>query len=188
MTPSAVAIPAGCFPPVRRRDLLASIFASDLRDACEAVFEVFGAKAQPATAGGLDLAVITLPITVPVHDDGVIVLSTGHVEAPRCPARLTVARVPPVGRDGYVAAYVLAREGGESVRLPGLEAAAEPGSPASLQVLAVAVAAKGMVVSGFDPAGEKLPIQVGEDTARLLSTALLITVGVKVTKAERGEL
>lgn len=182
---------ADSFPDPRRTRLYAGIFVSDLVTACESVLAVFGDRASAAVAGHLALDAVTLPITVPIDDHGVVVLSTGHVEAPRHPATLTVARPKaPPGRAGYRAAFLLARTEDRPLMLPGIlpaDAPSGPAVPAALGRLSVAVAPKGLAVMGFDRDGTTTPIRLDETTSRLLATALLITVGVKLTKAERGE-
>lgn len=176
------------FPDPRRASLLAAIFTGDLTRAAATAFDVLGHDRVRERAGDLDLERFTLPITVPVDEHGVVVLSTGHVDAPRRPATLDLARpVAPPGRRDYQAAFALARLEPEPLRIPGIADTAAAGRPlAALASLTVAVAPGGLAVVGFGPEGEVMATDLGEDTARLLATALLITVGVKLAKAEMG--
>lgn len=164
------------------------MFAGDLTRAVDSVLDAFGADPEPLHVADLSLHAVTLPITVPVADDGVVVLSTGHVDAPRRPATLVVARVAaPAGRRGYQAAFALARSEPDPLRIPGVLGAGGPGAgPAPLASLTVAVAPDGLAVAGFGPRDTPVAVEVGEDTAGLLATALLITVGVKLRKLEMG--
>lgn len=177
------------FPDPRRTALRASMFAADLVRAADDVFAALGQRATLTTAGVLALEAVTLPITVPVDEDGVVVLSTGHVDAPRCPASLVVARpVAAAGRHGYRAAYELERAQGGQLLLPGVRGGGAGAGLAVLARLTVAVADRGLAVVGLDGSGDTVALDFDDTTAGLVATALLITVGVKLAKAARDLL
>lgn len=177
---------AESFPDPKRATLRARIFADDLRKACGRVFDVLGGQAQPDQAqsyrGPIPFEVVCLPITIPIDENGVVVLSTGHVEAPRHPATLDLAR-PSMPGSRYHYAMVLGRDPPAPLVIPGVSSC---GQPAVLGQLTAAVADRGLVVEGFLLTGEHLSLDLDDHTSGLLATALLITLGVKLAKAEHG--
>lgn len=179
-------------PP--RGGLLAAIFATDLVAAAGRVHATMPERVVVETIGGQEASAVTLPITIPVDPHGVVVLSTGHVDAPRHPAQLVVVLfpAPPTRRRArgpgnlrYRAGFELSRPAGELLRIPGIRSG--PGL-AEMGSVAVGVSDRGMAVKGRSLQGGPLDLDLDEATAGLLATALLITVGVKLAKAERGEL
>jgi hypothetical protein len=169
---------------VRARPLQAASFAADLVKGCGELFSALG----PRLGGGERGERLVVPITVPVAADGRVVLNTGHVDAPRHPATMTVVRQPPA-RHGYRFAISLARSGPDPLVIPGVRAAGDPSGPeASLAQLRVDVADRGLAVTGTAAGGSPVAIELSDETACLLATALLITIGVKLRKAERGDV
>jgi hypothetical protein len=138
-------------------------------EACTEALRVFG-------AGG---TFARLPITVPFDDTGMVVLSSAppQPDAPRVPAWLEIGR----SEDRFNLA--LSRQDGGPFLIPGvLDADGNVAEPVRLSFL---VTAKGMTVSGTGPDARPFDLRFGETTARALAVALLITIGVKLTKAGR---
>lgn len=107
---------------------------------------------------------MNLAISIPIDEDGTVLLQPqGPLEAPRVPASMAMTR-PGAGRYGIV----IERTDRGPMVIPGLG-----GSPlASLE----------FVVSGEGLEIGPGPLAVDEATARSLATALLITIGMKLTK------
>ncbi len=135
--------------------------------ACAEALKVFAASGTFAR----------LPITVPFDESGMAVLSSAppKPDAPRVPAWLEISR----SEDRFTLA--LARQDGRPLLLPGvLDATGEHAQPVRLGFM---VSAKGMTVTGTGPDGRPIDLHFDETTARALAIALLITIGVKLTKA-----
>jgi hypothetical protein len=149
--------------------LWAGVFADDLCRACERAFTLLGAG---------DRDVLSLPISVPFDEDGVVVLSSAppRPDAPRVPAELELHRGSPHFRYGLA----LARRDRQPLLVPGMTAG---GRLVPLILLTFAVSDRGMAVAGYGADGELAPVELDETTARALAIALLITIGVKLTKA-----
>jgi hypothetical protein len=161
---------------------------------------------------------LTLPISVPFDEDGVVVLSSAppKPDAPRVPAELELLRGSPPTR--YRFGLALARADRRPLLVPGITAPDDPDLlPLTLLTFAVADgtgrsghagrtgrsghagrtgrsghagrtgrsghAGRGMAVAGYDSDGQLADLDVDETTARALAVALLITIGVKLTKA-----
>ncbi len=114
---------------------------------------------------------------MPFDEDGFVVLSSQPPgpDAPRVPAELGIARA--VG--GYHLG--LTRQDGRPLYIPGVFDST--GELAPLIRVSFTVTPRGMTVAGTDPKGQPLELIFDETTARALAVALLITIGVKLTKA-----
>lgn len=133
----------------------AAIFADDLLRRCSDLFAVFTGE------------VLTLSISIPIDPQGVVLLQPqGPLDAPRVPAIMTVAR-PTAG------AYdiKIERVDGGTMLIPGL-------GDAPLPALMFRITSLGLDIGPG-------PLPMNETTARALATALLITMGMKITKAGR---
>jgi hypothetical protein len=123
-----------------------------------------------------------VPITIPVDRAGVVVVSAAPPEladptATRRPARLTLSRA------GGRLAVELAFSDGRELRLPGVGGPV----PAPLGSIAFDVTTNGLAVTATTPDGDPTAVEVDEATARQLSTALLLTFRVKLTRADRDQ-
>jgi hypothetical protein len=108
-----------------------------------------------------------LPISIPIDEDGVVLLQpAGPLDAPRVAATLVVSR--PLA-DAY--GFRIARTDGGPLVIPGF------GDQRTELVCNVNRLGVDIV-----PA----PAQLTEDTARALATALLITIQMKLVKAQRA--
>ncbi len=137
----------------------AAPFADDLLAGCGELFAVYGSES------------LRLPITIPIDERGVVLLQPGGpLEAPRMPATMTVNRH---GHD--ICAIHIERADGGPLVIPGL-------GDAPLPSLNVVVTRQGLDI-GPVPAG---PLPVDEQVAGALATALLLTIGMKLTKARAG--
>lgn len=136
----------------------AEIFADDLLRGCARLFAVFGGSE------------LNLPISIPIDAHGVVLLEPhGPLDAPRVPASMTVDRPAP---DSY--GIRIRRTDDGPLVITGLDG----GSPlGTLSVLVTPL--------GLDIGPGSLPVD--ETTARALATALLITIGMKLTKAEQAK-
>lgn len=135
----------------------AAIFADDLLRGCSGLFAVFGGHE------------LNLAISIPIDEDGTVLLQPqGPLEAPRVPASMAVAR-PDAG--SY--RIVIERSDRGTMVIPGL-------GDAPLTSLEFVVSADGLEIGPG-------PLPVDEATARALATALLITIGMKLTKAAAPE-
>lgn len=169
---------ASCLPDPRAGRLWAEPFAEDLVRACTRAFDAF-AGGVPGSGG----RPLTLPISVPFDEHGVVVLSSAppKPDAPRVPAELElIAGPPPPGP--YRFGLALARVDRRPLLVPGLTRHGED-TPTPLTLLTFAVADRGMAVAGYDDQGALAALSLDETTARALGIALLITIGVKLTKA-----
>lgn len=168
-----------CLPDSTPGPLLAAPFAEDLCRACNRAFEVFAGPGRDRSATA---EVLTLPISVPFDEDGVVVLSSAppKPDAPRVPAELELIARPP--SSPYRFGLALARLDRRPLLVPGVTA---PGGdePVPLTLLTFTVGERGMAVAGYDTDGRLASLQLDETTARALAVALLITIGVKLTKA-----
>ncbi len=182
---------------------MAAIFATDLLAAVDRALDAFG---PPGWDEGPGPVAVVLAVTVPIDEDGLVVVSAAPPEltspgAVRRPGALTVAvaavaearrggggtrraAAPPRPR-AAAATLGLELHEGRRLRIPGVEAAGAPGPPAELATLACEVDAGGLTFGGRSPDGAPVALAVGETPARELATALLITVGVKLAKAGR---
>lgn len=134
----------------------ATIFADDLLQGCTDLFTVFGGE------------VLTLPISIPIDDQGIVLLQPqGPLEAPRVPATMAVTRRTPHDYD-----IRIERVDQGPMVVPGL-------GESPLTHLTFLVTGTGLEIGPGD-------LPVNETTARALATALLITVGMKLTKAGEG--
>jgi hypothetical protein len=151
--------PAGESSVLRRRApdrRWAAIFADDLLRGCSELFAVFGGD------------VLTLSISIPIDEQGVVLLQPqGPLDAPRVPASMTVSR-PTAGTFDI---RIQRADDGPMV-IPGL-------GEVPLAALAFLVTRQGLDIGPG-------PLPVDETTARALATALLITIGMKLTKAQHG--
>lgn len=133
----------------------AKIFADDLMNGCSDLFAVLGGE------------VLTLPISIPIDEQGVVLLQPqGPLEAPRVPARMTVTR-PAAG--AYL--ILIERVDGEVMVIPGL-----CGIP--LATLMFRIMDDGLEIGPG-------PLPLDESTARALANALLLAIGMKLTKSRR---
>ncbi len=123
---------------------------------------------------------LRLPITVPFDEHGMVQLGTAppQPDAPRVPAALEISC-----REGRYD-LALCRTDGRPLLVPGVLDA--DGVPAAVVRLTFGVTAGGMEVAGTGPDGAPLPLDFDDTTAQALATALLITIGVKLTKAGRA--
>lgn len=165
----------------------AQIFADDLRRAAE----------QAVDRLGVGEGTLILAITVPIDPTGLVVVSAAPPELTepdhqRHPATLSVSLGPrrrvgrPSRRDrGWSMDLELRLGDGRILRIPGLEAGDPPGT-APLTSLAVRVEADGLRFRGTGSLGNSVELEPDEETARAVATALLITLGVKLTKADLG--
>lgn len=134
----------------------AAIFAGDLLRGCSDLFALFGGEE------------LSLAISIPIDESGVVLLQPqGPLEAPRVPASMKVTR-PAGGSYGIV----IERADGGPMVIPGL-------GESALASLTFVIAASGLEIGPG-------PLPVDEATARALATALLITIGMKLTKAQHA--
>lgn len=111
---------------------------------------------------GLERLAQGLPISIPIDADGVVLLQpAGPLDAPRVPARLTVS---------LPLSFRIERVDGGPLVIPGF------GDTRS--ALVCNVNQRGLEI--FPP-----PPELTEDTARAVATALLITIQMKLVKAQR---
>ena len=144
----------------RREKRWAAIFADELLPGCEALVQAYG---EPP---------LTLPISIPIDPDGVVLLRpSGPLDAPRVASRLKVARAAP--GSWHIA---IERVDGGPIVIPGIRDEAT-GADAPLTVLALDVNKRGMTIAG--------DLTFDENTARSLANAVLITINVKLHKAGR---
>ncbi|MDQ3978436.1 MAG: hypothetical protein M3314_02640 [Actinomycetota bacterium] len=167
-----------CLPDATAGPLWAEPFAEDLRRACTQAFDAFG-RPEPGTP-------LTLPISVPFDEHGVVVLSSAppKPDAPRVPAELElVAGSPP--STPYRFGLALGRVDREPLLVPGLTRAEAQatGEPVPLTLLTFALTDRGIAIAGYDADSRVAPLALDETTARALAIALLITIGVKLRKA-----
>lgn len=174
------------FPDPKRTPLQAGIFASDLLKQAAQLFDVFAARRTTETVGDTACDVIRLPITIPFGDDGLVLLGPANLDSAKKPGTLELVR--PQGRKpAYRFGIGLALLGGEPLPIPGLNRSGqETDPPRPVHELTFALSDRGFAVAGFGPDGVPLELAPSENTACLLATALVITLGVKLTKAERG--
>ncbi|MEO7837179.1 MAG: hypothetical protein ABIS21_06010, partial [Acidimicrobiales bacterium] len=147
--------------PVLRRRVRdrprAAIFAEDLLSGCSELFTVIGGD------------VLTLSISIPIDEHGVVLLQPqGPLDAPRVPAAMTVTRP---AADAY--GIRIERSDGGPMVILGL-------GEAPLPALTFLVTRQGM-----DIGPGALPVE--EATACALATALLITLRMKLTKAQHND-
>lgn len=134
----------------------AAIFADDLLRGCSDLLAFFGGD------------VVTLPISIPIDEQGVVLLQPGGpLDAPRLPASMTVDR---------------AAAGAYGIRIE--RADRGPMAIAGLGEVPLVVLTFLVTSEGLDIGPGELPVD--ETTARSLATALLITIGMKLRKAEHG--
>jgi hypothetical protein len=180
--PTAVRDPVrgwtACLPDPTTARPWAEPFAEDLRRACTQAFDAFAGSESPTP--------LTLPISVPFDEHGVVVLSSAppKPDAPRVPAELElVAGSPP--STPYRFGLALARVDRQPLLVPGVTGAGPgtPTEPLPLTLLTFALTHRGMAIAGYDAHGRLTPLTLDETTARALAVALLITIGVKLTKA-----
>jgi hypothetical protein len=177
------------FPDPEKVPLQAGIFASDLRNQCEELFEVFAARRLPEEVGGVPVEVLRLPITIPFNEDDLVLLGPANLDCAKKPATLELVRFQGRGRHGprYRFGIGLALTDGGPLRVPGVNASGiETDPPVPVHELTFAVADRGLAIVGYGAEGVPLDLRLTENTACLLATALIITLGVKLTKAERG--
>ncbi len=137
---------------------LAAVFADDLLRGCSELFALFGGQ------------VLTLPVSIPIDEEGIVLLQPeGPLEAPRVPASMRVTRP---GADTYD--IRIERTDGEPMVVPGL-------GEVPLANLTFLVTRDGLEVGPG-------PLTTDESTARALATALLITIGMKLTKGRKAGL
>lgn len=144
-------------PRLRLGPTWAAIFAEDLLKGGDDLVAVFGP----------DQLARGLPISIPIDGDGVVLLQpAGPVDAPRVPATLVVSR-PLTEAYGIRIERV---DGGPLVI---------PGFGDQRQALVCNVNRRGIDIVPAPP-------ELTEDTARALATALLITIQMKLVKAQRS--
>lgn len=168
---------------------VAAIFAEDLLGVAETAFATFAPDRRRA---GMFPVEVKLPVTVPVDSDGLVVVSAAPPEltrpdSVRRPGRLVLAMQAPPGRRGrgWALSMDLGLDDGLGLRIPGVGGDGEGGT-APLARLVTDVDSSGLRFTGFvGPGGTAVALDVAESRGRELATALLITVGVKVTKAQR---
>ena len=135
----------------------ASIFADDLLRGCSELFDVLGGE------------VLTLPISIPIDERGVVLLQPqGPLEAPRVAATMTVTRPG----DGAYGINIRRVDDGLMI-IPGL---------GDLPVIDLTFL---LTAEGLEIGPGELPLD--EPGARALANALLITIGMKLAKARHGE-
>ena len=175
------------FPVPGSVPLRARIFAEDLMKGCRQIFDTFPDRRRRQECDGRPLEVVVLPITIPVDPAGSVVLrpDAPGPDSVRRPARLEVARAADTASPYPFAIGFALEEGAMSI--PGVRRAGA-GSPDPLPVaeMTFALCGRGAAVSGFGPDGRRLDLDLDEDTARQLATALHLTIGMKLAKAERG--
>lgn len=136
----------------------AAAFADDLLDGCSQLFSLYGVGPS-----------LRLPITIPIDPNGVVLLQPGGpLDAPRVPATLSLN-----GHGPDVCALSISRTDGGGMVIPGL-------GDAPLPSLEVVVRRDGLDVGPG-------PLPVDEQVAGSLATALLLTLGMKITKARLQE-
>lgn len=136
----------------------AEIFADDLLRGCARLFACFGGSE------------LNLPISIPIDEHGVVLLEPhGPLDAPRVSASMKVHQPAPDAYD-----IGIRRSDGGSMIIPGL-------GEGPLADFSVLVTRRGLEIGPGS-------LSVDEDTARALATALLITIGMKLTKAEQAKL
>lgn len=134
----------------------AEIFADDLIQGCSELFAFFGGSE------------LNLPISIPIDSLGVVLLEPqGPLDAPRVPAFMRVTRPT---TDDYAIRIRRADDGPIIIRGIG---------EAALGDVSVVVTRRGLEL-GPDAAPRD------EATARALATALLITIGMKLRKAQQA--
>ena len=133
---------------------MAAAFADDILVGCHDLFAVYDTD-QP----------LRLPITIPIDEHGVVLLQPGGpLAAPRVPATLTV------NRHGFdICALRIERTDGRGRVIPGL-------GDTPLPALEVVVNRHGLDIGPG-------PLPADEQVAGALATALLLTIGMKLTKA-----
>ncbi|MGH9224224.1 MAG: hypothetical protein ACRD2W_10695 [Acidimicrobiales bacterium] len=145
----------------RREKRWAAIFADELADGCERLLAAYGD--QPS---------LTLPISVPIDDRGVVLLRPdGPLDAPRVPATLHVERTSP----GHHAIAIERQDGGH-LTIPGIRDAGA--TDARLHTLTADITRRGLVLSGGLAA-----LRYDEETARSYANALFLTLGRKLASA-----
>jgi hypothetical protein len=175
------------FPEPEQARLQAGIFASDLLAKCQEVFEVFAPRREPGEVNGVPVELVRLPITIPVNDSGLVLLGPPTILEHKRPATMEVVRVSD-RRSPYRFGIHLLPLDGEPLLIPGVNPAGRLDQPPlPLHALSFALAGTGFAVVGFGPDGEPAPVSPSEDTARELANALLLSLGLKLVKAERGE-
>ncbi|HUR17995.1 MAG TPA: hypothetical protein VMZ51_03540 [Acidimicrobiales bacterium] len=137
----------------------AAIFAEDLLQGCSELFTTFGEEP------------LKLQISIPIDERGVVLLRPhGPLEAPRVPAWMSVTRAA-----GGCYGIRISRADAGAMIIPGL-------GEAPMNELTFLVTSHGLEIGPME-------VSVDEATARALATALLITVGMKLTKARaQGDL
>ncbi len=174
------------FPDPKRTPLLAGIFASDLLKQAGQLFEVFADRRTVGEVDGVPCDVIRLPITIPFGDNGLVLVGPANLDSAKKPG--TVELVRPQGRKPryrYGIGITLLDQG--LLPVPGLNRTGiETEPPVPVSELTFALADKGFAIVAYDGDGAPLDVAPTEHTACLLATALVITLGVKLTKAERG--
>lgn len=174
-------------PDPKQVRLQAAIFASDLRSKCEQVFEVFADRRQAGEVNGVAVDLVVLPITIPVNNQGLVLLGPPTILEHKRPATMEVVRFSD-RRPPYRFGIDLLPLDGDPLLIPGVNAAASlDRPPIPLHELSFALADSGFAVVGFGPHHEPAPFSVSEDTARELANALLLSLGLKLVKAGRGE-
>jgi len=140
-----------------RERRLAAAFADDILHGCHELLAVYGGDS------------LTLPITIPIDEHGVVLLQPGGpLEAPRMPASLTL------NRHGFdICAIRIQRSDGGGMVIPGL-------GDAPLPTLEVVVNRRGLDIGPG-------PLPADEQVAGALATALLLTIGMKLTKARGAD-
>jgi len=109
--------------------------------------------------------VLNLTISIPIDEQGIVLLQpSGPLDAPRIPAFMTVTR--PTG-DAYGVRIERADHG--PLVIPGL-------GERPLAALTFRITSQGLEIGPE-------PLPVNETTGRALATALLLTIGMKLTKA-----
>lgn len=135
----------------------AEIFADDILRGCARLFACFGGSE------------LNLPISIPIDEHGVVLLEPhGPLDAPRVPAFM---KVDQPAADAY--SIGIRRSDDGPMIIPGL-------GQGTLAHLSVLVTRRGLEIGSGS-------WSVDEDTARALATALLITIGMKLTKAEQAK-
>lgn len=104
---------------------------------------------------------LTLPISIPIGEDGTVLLRPeGPIDAPRIPAWLHLTRPSTIG---------LERQDGGRLVIPGLTSAGD------VTALTFVVGRRGMSIDA------PVEIEFDEDTARALANALYLTLSRKIT-------
>lgn len=179
------------FPDPQKVPLHAAIFASDLQSKSAELFEVFGARSVPEEVNGAPSRVLRLPITIPVDEDGIVLLGPANLDCAKRPATLELVTFDAGRRRRrglhYRYGIGFAPRNGAPLHIPGVNATGlETDPPLPVHELTFAVTDKGFATVGYGADGAPLDLRLTENTAGLLATALIITLGVKLAKAERG--